>query len=434
MIKARWIEELAPPELEKIIRRSRLDIESEKPRILWILEDVRKRGDAALIDYTARFDGVTLTTKQIPVSQREIRDAYAQTRKDIISALETAAKNIAKFHSQQLPRESWSMQVTSGVKVGRVRRPIDSVGIYIPGGRAAYPSTVLMIAIPAKIAGVPNIVACTPPMRDGRVMPFTLVAADIAGIDKIYRVGGAQAIAAMAYGTDTIPKVDKIVGPGNIYVTAAKMLVYGQVDIDFPAGPSEILILADKTADPETVAVDLMSQAEHDPTAAAVLVTTSEALARKVEAKLDKLVVECRSEIIKTAISNNGALLMAKTLEDAVDFVNKYAPEHLEIITVNPLKLLKKIRNAGSIFLGPYSPVSAGDYATGANHVLPTGGDAKIYSGLSVDDFLKHPTFQMLSRAGLAKLSKTVITLAEAEGLPSHARSVENRLKRKVCG
>lgn len=434
MIKARWIEELGPPELEKIIKRSRLDIESEKPRILWILEDVRKRGDEALLDYTSRFDGVALSAEQIPVSKNEIRTAYAQTRKDIISALKTAAKNIAKFHSQQLPPESWSMQVTRGVKVGRIRRSIDSVGIYIPGGRAAYSSTVLMTAIPAKIAGVPNIVACTPPMRDGRIMPLTLVAADIAGIDKVYKVGGAQAIAAMAYGTETIPKVDKIVGPGNIYVTAAKMLVYGQVDIDFPAGPSEILVLADKTADPETVAIDLIAQAEHDSTAAAVLVTTSESLAKKVETKLEQLIGECHSDIVKAAISNNGALLIAKTLEDAIAFVNKYAPEHLEIIMANPFKLLKKIRNAGSIFLGPYSPVSAGDYATGANHVLPTGGNAKIYDGLSVDDFLKRPTFQMVSRTGLAKLSRTVVALAKAEGLPSHARSVEQRLKRKGRG
>jgi len=282
MIRAKRIEELSPLELERILKRSRLAVDSVKPQVQKIVEDVRSRGDAALVDYTARFDGVTIKPEQLTVTKKEVQTAYASTRREIVSALKRATKNIMKFHRRQLPPDSWSTEIEKGVTLGRIRRPIDSVGIYVPGGRAAYPSTVLMTAIPALIAGVTDVVACTPPMRDGRVNPLTLVAADIAGVRTIYRIGGAQAIAAMAYGTETILKVNKIIGPGNIYVTAAKMLVYGQVDIDFPAGPSEILILADETANSLIVAVDLVSQAEHDPNAAAVLVTTNKLLANRI--------------------------------------------------------------------------------------------------------------------------------------------------------
>lgn len=429
MIKAKRIEELSSAELERILKRSRLAVDSVKPQVQKIIEDVRNRGDAALIDYTTRFDGVTLKPEQLFVTKKEVLAAYAPTRKEIVSALKRAAKNILRFHKRQLPAESWSTEIEKGVTLGRVRRPIDSVGIYIPCGRAAYPSTVLMTAIPARIAGVANIVACTPPMRDGRINSLTLVATDIAGVNALYRVGGAQAIAAMAYGTESIPKVNKIIGPGNIYVTAAKMLVYGQVDIDFPAGPSEILILADETADSQTVAIDLLSQLEHDPNAAAVLVTANKLLANEVEKKLRQLIGQVRSEVVEASFNKNGALLVANSLEDAISFVNRYAPEHLEVIASNPKSILSRIKHVGSIFLGPYSPVSAGDYATGANHVLPTGGDAQIYAGLSVDDFVKRPTFQMVSRAGLVRLSKTITTLAKAEGLPLHARAVEERLK-----
>lgn len=431
MIKAKRIEELDPSKLERILKRSRLAVDSVKPQVQKIIEDVRNRGDAALIDYTTRFDGVVLKPEQLAVTKAEVLTAYSSTRREIVSALRRAAKNIMKFHKRQLPAESWSTEIEKGVTVGRIRRSIDSVGIYVPGGRIAYPSTVLMTAIPARIAGVANVVACTPPMRDGRISSLTLVAADIAGVKTMYRIGGAQAIAAMAYGTETIPKVNKIIGPGNIYVTAAKMLVYGQVDIDFPAGPSEILILADETADAKTVAIDLISQAEHDPNAAAVLVTANKLLANEVETKLRQLIGQCRSEVVKASLNKNGALLVANSLEDAISFVNNYAPEHLEVMAANPKSILSRIKHAGSIFLGPYSPVSAGDYATGANHVLPTGGDAKIYAGLSVDDFVKRPTFQMVSRAGLVRLRKTITTLAKAEGLPSHARAVEERLKQR---
>jgi histidinol dehydrogenase len=430
MIKAKRIEELDPLELERILKRSRLAVDSVKPQVQKIIEDVRNRGDAALIDYTTRFDGVVLKPEQLAITKEEVVTAYASTRREIVFALERAAKNIMKFHKRQLPAESWSTEIEKGITIGRIRRPIDSVGIYIPGGRATYPSTVLMTAIPAQIAGVSRVVACTPPMRDGRINPLTLVAANIAGVETMYRIGGAQAIAAMAYGTETIPKVNKIVGPGNIYVTAAKMLVYGQVDIDFPAGPSEILILADETADAKTVAIDLISQAEHDPDAAAVLVTANKLLANEVETKLRQLTRQCHSEVVEASLNKNGALLVANSIEDALSFVNNYAPEHLEVMVANPRSILSRIKHAGSIFLGPYSAVSAGDYATGANHVLPTGGDAKIYAGLSIDDFVKRPTFQMVSRAGLIRLRKTITTLAKAEGLPSHARAVEERLRK----
>lgn len=429
MIKAKRIEELNSAELERILQRSRLVVDSVKPQIQTIIEDVRTRGDEALTDYTARFDGVTLKPEQFPVTKKEVLAAYASTPKEIVSALKRAAKNITKFHKRQLPADSWSTEIEKGVTLGRIRRSIDSVGIYIPGGRAAYPSTMLMTAIPARIAGVANIVACTPPLRDGRINPLTLIAAEIAGVTALYRIGGAQAIAAMAYGTKTIPKVNKIIGPGNIYVTAAKMLVYGQVDIDFPAGPSEILILADETADPQTVAIDLLSQLEHDPNAAAVLVTANKLLANEVEKKLHQLIKQGNLAVAETALNKNGALLVVNRLEDAVSFVNRYAPEHLEVIVSNPKSILKRIKHAGSIFLGPYSPVSAGDYATGANHVLPTGGNAKIYAGLSVDDFVKRSTFQIVSRAGLARIGKTITVLAKAEGLPLHARAVKERLK-----
>jgi len=430
MIKPKLLKELTPLELERILERSKLDVEAVKPQVIKIIENVRKRGDSALIEYTAQFDKVALKVRQLQVSREEIRSAYKSTPRNVIEALKKAAKNIEGFHRKQLPPELWLTEVKKGVKLGRIRRPLRSVGLYIPGGRAAYPSTVLMTAIPARIAAVEKIIACTPPMPNGKVNPLTLVAADIAGVMAIFRVGGAQAIAAMAYGTETIPKVDKIVGPGNIYVTAAKILVYGQVDIDFSAGPSEILILADNTADPEIVAMDLISQAEHDPNAASVVVTTSSYLAKEIEKRLESLVRrEKRSKIIEQSLRKNGAILIASNLKEAVAFVNEYAPEHLQIMTSNPLTILRKIKHAGSIFLGPYSPVPAGDYATGANHVLPTGGSAKLYAGLSIDDFVKRPTVQMINKAGLRKLQKIISTLAEAEGLPAHSETVSRRLK-----
>jgi histidinol dehydrogenase len=323
-----------------------------------------------------------------------------------------------------------SMEVSPGILAGRLTRPLDSVGCYIPGGRAAYPSTVLMTVIPAREAGVQRIVMVTPPGPDMKVNPVVLAAADIAGCHRIFKLGGPWAVAALAFGTDTIPRVDKIIGPGNKYVTAAKMLVYGRVDIDSPAGPSESLILADHTARPDLVAFDFLSQAEHDPDSAAILVTTFKDLAFEVceiiSAEFDALP---RNEILAESLSGHSRILIAEDMDEAVSFANAYAPEHLQIWTEEPFVTLGRIRHAGSIFLGPYSPVAAGDYASGTNHVLPTGRCARMFSGLSVDDFIKKPTFQLLSKQALASISGTISTLAEEEGLMLHARSVKARFE-----
>ncbi|HUU40463.1 MAG TPA: histidinol dehydrogenase, partial [Desulfatiglandales bacterium] len=313
---------------------------------------------------------------------------------------------------------------------GRMTTAIEKVGVYIPGGRAAYPSSVLMTILPAKVAGVENIIACTPPDQGMTVNPYTLVAADIAGPVRIFKVGGPWAIASMAYGTKTIPKVDKIVGPGNKYVTAAKMMVFGEVGIDSPAGPSEGMILADETGNADLITADLLSQAEHDPDSAVILVTTSEKLALQVSDNITNAIPHLpRHEIVNSSLGKYSHILIARDIEQAIDFVNKYAPEHLEIMTEEPFMTLKKIRNAGSIFLGPFSPIPVGDYASGTNHVLPTGRAARMFSGLSVDDFLKKPTFQYLNKNGLSMLKEAVVTLAKAEGLPLHAKAVLERFK-----
>jgi histidinol dehydrogenase len=328
----------------------------------------------------------------------------------------------------QREREMWSIEVAPGILAGRVVRPMDIVGCYIPGRRAAYPSSVLMTVIPAKAAGVGRIVACTPPDEGMVATDVSLVAADVAGVDQMFKIGGPWAVGSMAYGTATVPKVNKIVGPGNRYVTAAKMAVFGEVDIDSPAGPSEILILADDSANPRWLAIDYLSQIEHDPDAAAVLVTPSARLAKAVCAEIIRALDEVpRREIIMQALTNNSAVLVADSMAAALEFTNDYAAEHLEVVTEDPMALLPRLQHAGSIFLGPYAPVPAGDYASGTNHVLPTGQCAKMFSGLSIDDFIKKPTFQYLTREGLEYLRDAVVTLAEAEGLPVHAQAIKER-------
>ena len=348
----------------------------------------------------------------------------------VVDCLKAAAQNISKFHRAQLEREMWSIEVREGILAGRITRAMDIVGCYIPGGTAAYPSSVLMTVLPARVAGVDQIVAVTPPGKGMVANPATLVAADIAGCNRIFKVGGPWGIAGLAYGTETMPRVDKIVGPGNKYVTAAKMLVYGQVDIDSPAGPSESLILSDHTGDPELITWDFLSQVEHDPDSAAVLVTPIEKIAEEVckiiNREYDSLP---RKEIFESSLTKHSYVLIAKDMEQAIDFTNEYAAEHLQILTRDPFITLNKIKHAGSIFLGPYAPVPVGDYASGTNHVLPTGQCARMFSGLSVDDFIKKPTFQYLSKKGLASLKDIVVTLAEAEGLPIHARAVKARFK-----
>ncbi len=417
---------LEDQEDQKVFQRSKLDAESVMGTVENILSAVKENGDIAIRQYTEKFDMADL--KVLRVDDEVINNSLLNLDDKLINALKKAADNIAKFHKAQIPDE-WMIEVDEGVMAGQVIRPLDSVGCYIPGGRAVYPSTILMTVIPAKIAGVSRIICCTPPQPDGSIKDVVLAAAKVAGATEIYKVGGAQAVAAMAYGTESISPVDKIVGPGNIFVTAAKKMVYGDVDIDFPAGPSEVLIITDETGNPDYIALDIMAQAEHDPNAACVLVTTSEAIAMQVDQRIKEQLNDMeRSEIISESLEKYGLITIADSIESAIDFSNKYAPEHLIIMTQKPEEVLKNINNAGSIFLGKLTPVSAGDYGSGTNHVLPTSGCAKMYSGLSAESFLKKPTVQKLSEKGVINLNEMVITLAEYEGLYAHAESFKKRV------
>ncbi len=429
IIEPQRIEDLSPEERVNIMERSMEDISSVYEETRKIVEEIRENGDAVTLKHYRKHKE-DISQADLEVTSEEIEQAYKQIDPKVVDSLKVAAENITKFHRAQLEREMWSIEVKEGIIAGRITRPMDIVGCYIPGGRAAYPSSILMTVLPARVAGVENVVAVTPPTKGMVSNPATLVAADVAGCDRIFKVGGPWGIASLAYGTGTIPRVDKIVGPGNKYVTAAKMLVYGQVDIDSPAGPSEALILADESGDPELIAVDFLSQIEHDPDSAGVLVTTSQKLAEDVcniiEHEFESLP---RKEIVQSALTRHSYVLVAKDMEQAIDFTNEYATEHLQIMTEDPFITLNRIRHAGSIFLGPYAPVPVGDYASGTNHVLPTGQCARMFSGLSVDDFIKKPTFQYLSKEGLSSLKDVVVTLAEAEGLPIHARAVKARFK-----
>ncbi len=427
IIKPERIENLSKERREGIIRRSMEDISSIYLEVRDIVLDVQKRGDIVSIEHYRKFKE-DISSGDLVVTKEEIEEAYQSLDKKVIHQLNVAAKNIEKFHQAQIEREMWSMEIIDGVMAGRLTRPMDAIGAYLPGRKAIYPSSVLMTIIPAKVAGVGTIVACTPPDQGMVASQATLVAAHIAGADHIVKIGGPWAIASMAYGTECVPKVDKIVGPGNKYVTAAKMIVFGQIDIDSPAGPSEVLILADESADPRLVAIDFISQVEHDEDAAGVLVSTSAQLAEEVCAIINREVEDLpRKEIIKEALISNSAVLIVRNLDEAIEFTNEYATEHLQIVTAEPFAVLPRIKHAGSIFLGPYAPVPVGDYASGTNHVLPTGQCAKMFSGLSVDDFIKKPTFQYLTRDGLSQLKDTVTTIAEAEGLYMHARAVRER-------
>ncbi len=429
IIEPQRIENLSREEWVNIMERSMEDISSVYEETRKIVEDIRENGDAVSLKHYRKHKE-DISQADLEVTREEIEQAYKQMDPKVADFLKVAAENITKFHRAQLEREMWSIEVKEGILAGRITRPMEIVGCYIPGGRAAYPSSILMTVLPARVAGVENVVAVTPPTKGMVSNPATLVAADVAGCDRIFKVGGPWGVASLAYGTDTIPRVDKIVGPGNKYVTAAKMLVYGQVDIDSPAGPSEVLILADESGDPELIAVDFLSQIEHDPDSAGVLVTTSQKLAEDVcniiEHEFESLP---RKEIVQSALTRHSYVLVAKDMEQAIDFTNEYATEHLQILTEDPFITLNRIRHAGSIFLGPYAPVPVGDYASGTNHVLPTGRCARMFSGLSVDDFIKKPTFQYLSKEGLSSLKDVIVTLAEAEGLPIHARAVKARFQ-----
>jgi len=416
------LKELSKSERREIIERKG-NFEEAIKTVKPIVDGVKERGDEALKEYTKKFDGVSL--EDLKVSEDEFSEALEAVSVKVEEALQTAKENIEEYHKRQLV-EDWDYE-RRGIKLGEIRRPIMSVGCYIPGGRAAYPSTALMTIIPAKVAGVERIVCVTPPDSDGKVSPLVLTACEISGCDEVYKVGGAQAIAALAFGTSTIPRVEKIVGPGNIYVTAAKDLVSRTVAIDMPAGPSEVLIIADELANPEYITSDMIAQAEHDPDACSILLTNSKEIMQKVTGALEDYITSGKEGA--ESLKGNGAVYLVDDLYEAVRFSNEYAPEHLQLITRNPRALLRGINSAGSIFLGEYSPVPLGDYATGTNHVLPTMGYARVSSGLSVYDFMKRISVQEASKEGLKNLGEVVVTLAEAEGLKGHAESVKKRMK-----
>jgi histidinol dehydrogenase len=429
MIKVEKLDELNPDRRKKILTRSMEDVSSVFMEVREIINNIKKNGDKVAIEHYRKYKE-DLASEDLKAAPREFEEAYSRVKPEVVEALKFAARNIRKFHQAQLEREMWSIEIAPGIIAGRVTRPLDIIGAYVPGRRAAYPSSVLMNIIPAQVAGVPRIVVTTPPNEGMVVVPEVLVAADIAGAEAVYKIGGPWAVGSLAAGTDTIPKVDKIVGPGNRWVTAAKMVVFGQVDIDSPAGPSEVLILADDVADPELLAYDFFSQLEHDPDSAAVLVTPSPRIAEKaVKAINEGLASIPRREIIEVGLETNSAVILTETLEQALDFTNEYAAEHLQIITEDPWVILPRIKHAGSIFMGHWAPVPAGDYCSGTNHVLPTGQCARMFSGLSVDDFIKKPTYQYLTKEGLEYLKEAIITLAEAEGLPVHAETIRQRFK-----
>lgn len=398
-------------------------------RVEEMLSNIKAKGDEAVIEYTNKFDSEKVNKENICVTRSEIDEAYKNVTKEFLEAISQSEQNIREFHEKQ-KRNSWMDTKENSVILGQTVRALDTVGIYVPGGTASYPSSVLMNAVPAKVAGVKNIIMTTPPSKDGTINPYILVAADKAGVDKVFKVGGAQAIGALAFGTESIPKVDKIVGPGNIYVAMAKRSVYGYVNIDMIAGPSEILVIADESANPKFLAADLMSQAEHDVLASSTLVTTSKELADKVNEEITRQIQYLsRKEIIKASIENYGAIIVTENIKEAIDMANTIAPEHLELVVKEPFKYLGEIKNAGSIFMGEYSPEPLGDYMAGSNHVLPTSGTARFFSPLSVDDYIKKSSFIYYSEKALSEYKDKIVTLAEVEGLTAHANSIKVRFE-----
>ncbi|MBQ8950009.1 MAG: histidinol dehydrogenase [Eubacterium sp.] len=415
--------------LAGLLKRTTDDYGDYEKIVKDIVNDVHLRGDEAVFEYTKKFDKADINEGNIRVTDAEIEEAYNEIDKELLEVIRHAIKNIRDFHNKQ-KRNTWITTEETGIILGQRVSPVEYAGVYVPGGKAAYPSTVLMNVIPAQVAGVPNIIMTTPCNAEGKVYPMTLVAAKESGVTEIYKVGGAQAIAALAYGTKSIPKVDKIVGPGNIFVALAKRLCYGHVSIDSIAGPSEILVLADETANPEFVAADLLSQAEHDELASATLVTTSEKLAGEVSEWVDKFTAKLeRKAIIEKSLENFGVILVADNMQDAIDAANEIAPEHMEIVTANPWDIMTKIKNAGAIFLGEYSSEPLGDYFAGPNHVLPTNGTARFFSPLGVDDFIKKSSIICYSEDALRAVSKDIQMFAKSEGLTAHANSIAVRFK-----
>lgn len=416
--------------LENLLKRSPNSYGQFEAAVNEILSNVRSRKDEALFEYTKKFDHADITVKNIVVTQEEIDEAYTKVSPELLDVIRKALVNIEDYHAKQ-KQYSWFDSKSDGTILGQKITPISRVGVYVPGGKAAYPSSVLMNVIPAKVAGVEQIIMCTPCDLEGKVYPTTLVAAKEAGVDVIYKAGGAQAIAAMAYGTESIPKVDKIVGPGNIYVALAKKAVFGYVSIDSVAGPSEILVIADETANPRFVAADLLSQAEHDEMASAILITTSKELANQVSAQVDLFVNELsRKEIMSRSLENYGYILVADSLDEAIEVANEIASEHLEIVTKDPFLVMTKIKNAGAIFLGEYSSEPLGDYFAGPNHVLPTNGTAKFFSPLSVDDFIKKSSIISYSKEALEAIHEDIESFATAEHLTAHANSIRVRFEK----
>ena len=415
--------------LENLLKRSPNSYGEFEGRVNEIIENVRANRDAAIFDYTKRFDGAGINAENILVTEDEIKEAYEKVDEKLLTVIRKALVNIRKYHEKQR-QYSWFDSEESGIILGQKVTALEKVGVYVPGGKAVYPSSVLMNIVPAKVAGVKTIVMTTPPGKDGKVNPATLVAAKEAGVDAVYKVGGAQAIAALAFGTESVPKVDKIVGPGNIYVALAKKAVFGFVSIDSIAGPSEIMVLADETANPRFVAADLLSQAEHDEMASAILVTTSRDLAEQVSKEVEGFVAQLsRKEIIQKSLDNYGYILVAESMDEAIATVNEIASEHLELVTKNPFETMTKIRNAGAIFVGEYSSEPLGDYFAGPNHVLPTNGTAKFFSPLSVDDFIKKSSIISYSREALEPIYKDIVQFAECEQLTAHANSIRVRFE-----
>lgn len=415
--------------LENLLKRSTNDYGEYEKVVAEIIEQVKSRKEEAIFEYSLKFDKCELTKETFEVTRAEIEEAYTQIDAHFIEVMKASAANIRAYHEKQ-KRNSWFDAKEDGTILGQKITPMHSVGVYVPGGKAAYPSTTLMNVVPAKVAGVPNIIMTTPAGADGKVNAATLVAADIAGVDRIFKVGGAQATAALAYGTDMIPKVDKIVGPGNIFVALAKRAVYGHVSIDSIAGPSEILVLADETATPRYVAADLLSQAEHDEMASAILITTSAELAQKVSDEIDGFLTQLsRRAIIEKSLENYGYILVASDMNTAIEAVNEIASEHLEILTANPFDTMTRVRNAGAIFLGEYSSEPLGDYYAGPNHVLPTNGTAKFFSPLNVDDYVKKSSIISYSREALEKVHEDIELFAQKEGLTAHANSIHVRFE-----
>lgn len=415
--------------LSSLLKRSPNNYSQYEKTVADIIENVKTQKDEAVFSYTKQFDGFDLNSQNVRVTNEEIAEAISSLDAEFIDVMEKSATNIREYHEKQ-KRNSWFDAKEDGTILGQKVTPLEKVGIYVPGGKAAYPSSVLMNAIPAKVAGVDKIVMTTPCNREGKVNPGTLAAAKVAGVDEIYKVGGAQAIAALAFGTESIPKVDKITGPGNIFVALAKKSVYGHVSIDSIAGPSEILVLADETANPRYVAADLLSQAEHDELASAILITTSEKLAEEVSKQVIDFVGQLdRKEIMQKSLDNYGYILLADTMEDAIEAANEIASEHLEVLTKNPFEVMTKIKNAGAIFLGEYSSEPLGDYFAGPNHILPTNGTAKFFSPLSVDDFVKKSSIICYSKEALEKVHKDIELFAKKEGLTAHANSIAVRFE-----